>query len=157
MVLFISCVVYKKSVLSLHTDDHFPPPTKPEFRKTLQWRHCLPSAAATRITGRFIRIRGNYPPPDFAGCFLRHIERYLHLTWSTCSSTIDVYIQSPYASNEQSYMNLCKTLGTVTLHATTACTDNASTVNSSPCTRLGSWLAKNQEWLTTLSYFLDNE
>ena len=48
------------------------------------------------------------PPSNFTGCFLRHIEHYLHLTWSTCSSTIDVYIQSMYAPKEQLPMHLCK-------------------------------------------------
>ena len=46
--------------------------------------------------------------PTLLVVFLRHNERYLHLTWLTSSSTIYVYIQSTYAPKEQLPMHLCK-------------------------------------------------
>ena len=54
---------------------------------------------------KFLGVRGNDQPSHFACCFLRHIERYLYLTWSTCSSTIDIYIQSTFAPKEQLYLH----------------------------------------------------
>ena len=57
---------------------------------------------------KFIRVRGNDQPSHFDGCFLGHIEGYLHPTWSTCSSTIDVYVQNLYVAKELPHKHLYK-------------------------------------------------
>ena len=50
---------------------------------------------ARERSGNIMYAEMHDPPSEFTGWFLHHIEGYLHLTWSTCSSTTDVYSETP--------------------------------------------------------------